>query len=83
MKSSVDAANAKADRALQLIESYADQNAKLTSQVSYLSDALKFVLSEQQRHETHILKNESYSRRKNLVFRGFPSNDHEPCDIIS
>ena len=81
VKTSVDAANAKADRALQLIETYADQNAKLTSQVSYLSDALKFVLSEQQRHETHILKNESYSRRENLVFRGFPHNDHEPCDV--
>ena len=43
VKTSVDAANAKAGRALQLIETYADQNAKLTSQVSYLSDALKFV----------------------------------------
>ena len=56
VKTSVDAANAKADRALQLIETYADQNAKLSSEVTYLSDALKFVLSEQQRHETHILK---------------------------
>ena len=81
VKTSVDAANAKADRALQLIETYADQNAKLTSEVAYLSDALKFVLSEQQRHETHILKNESYSRRENLVFRGFPPNDREPCDV--
>ena len=80
VKTSVDAANAKADRALQLIETYADQNAKLSSEVAYLSDALKFVLSEQQRHETHILKNESYSRRENLVFRGFPPNDREPCD---
>ena len=81
VKTSVDAANAKADRALQLIETYADQNAKLSSEVAYLSDALKFVLSEQQRHETHILKNESYSRRENLVFRGFPPNDRQPCDV--
>ena len=36
---------------------------------NYLSDAAEFLLSENRKHDDHIHRNESYSRRDNLVFR--------------
>ena len=56
---------------------------KLTSKVTYLSEALEFVLSDNRRRDEQILNNETYSRRDNLVFRGFVvgRNDGETPEI--
>ena len=53
----------------------------LTSRVDYLTNALEFLLTENRRQDDHVLKNETYSRRDNLVFRGFTTanNDNETC----
>ena len=39
-------------------------------------------MTENKRQKEHILKNETYSRRDNLVFRGIrvTRDDHEPCE---
>ena len=44
----------------------------LASKVNnYISDAVEFLLIENKKRDDHILRNESYSRRENLVFRGY------------
>ena len=57
-KSDVDSLSAKFD----LLASKVD---------NYISDAVEFLLSENKKRDEHILRNESYSRRENLVFRGY------------
>ena len=44
----------------------------LSSKVdNYISDAVEFLLIENRKRDDHILRNKSYSRRENLVFRGY------------
>ena len=41
----------------------------LASKVNnYISDAVEFLLIENKKRDDHILRNESYSRRENLVY---------------
>ena len=53
----------------------------LTSRVDYLTNVLDFLLTANRRRDDHVLKNETYSRCDNLVFRGFTTanNDNESC----
>ena len=44
---------------------------EMASKLDHLADAVEFLLSENRKRDSHILRNESYSRRENLVFRGF------------
>ena len=56
---------------------------QLTSKVTYLSEALEFVLSDNRKRDEQILNNETYSRRDNLIFRGFVvgRNDRETPEM--
>ena len=56
---------------------------QLTSKVTYLSGALEFVLSDNRKRDEQILNNETYSRRDNLIFRGFVvgRNDRETPEM--
>ena len=64
-KSDVDSLSAKFD----LLASKVD---------NYISDAVEFLLSENKKRDEHILRNESYSRRENLVFRGYKVTRDDP-----
>ena len=51
----------------------------LASKVNnYISDAVEFLLIENRKRDDHILRNESYSRRENLVFRGYTVANDDP-----
>ena len=51
----------------------------LSSKVdNYISDAVEFLLIENRKRDDHILRNESYSRRENLVFRGYTVAQDDP-----
>ena len=52
------------------------------SKINHLSEAVEFLLAENKKRDNHILQNESYSRRENLLFRGYTtrSNDTESCE---
>ena len=56
-------------------------DAEVTSKLEHLTDAIEFLLSENKKRDNHILRNECYSRRENLVFRGFrvARDDPESC----
>ena len=45
---------------------------------NYFSDAVEFLLSENKKRDEHILRNESYSRRENIVFRGYKVTRDDP-----
>ena len=45
---------------------------------NYISDAVEFLLIENRKRDDHILRNESYSRRENLVFRGYTVAQDDP-----
>ena len=55
---------------------------EMSSKLDNLTDAVQFLLSENRKRDNHILRNETYSRRDNLVFRGFrvARNDPESCE---
>ena len=55
----------------------------LSAKVDHLTDAVDFLMSENNRQKEHILRNETYSRRNNLVFRGYNivPNDQESCEM--
>ena len=48
----------------------------------HLSEAVEFLLAENKKRDNHILQNECYSRRENLLFRGYTTrnNDTESCE---
>ena len=54
----------------------------ISSKVDYLSEALESILSENKNREEHVLRNETYSRRDNLIFRGYTvaRDDPETCE---
>ena len=56
----------------------------LTSKVQHLSEAVEFLLTENKKQKDHIIKNETYSRRDNLIFRGFTISQENTngCDKI-
>ena len=61
------------------VDSLSDKIDVLASKVdNYLSDAVEFLLSENRKRDDHILRNESYSRRDNLVFRGYNVAKDDP-----
>ena len=61
------------------VDSLSDKIDVLASKVdNYLSDAVEFLLSENRKRDDHILRNESYSRRENLVFRGYNVAKDDP-----
>ena len=82
MQTSIPTISETAANALALVETFQTTIATLTSRVDYLTDALEFLLEENRKRDDHVLKNETYSRRENLVFRGFKTanNDNETCD---
>ena len=55
---------------------------EMSSKLDNLTDAVQFLLSENRKRDNHILRNETYSLRDNLVFRGFRvvRNDPESCE---
>ena len=70
-----------AANAMALVKTQQTTIDTLTSRVDYLTNALEFLLTENRKRDDHVLKNETYSRRDNLVFRGFTTanNDNESC----
>ena len=61
------------------VDSLSDKIDVLASKVdNYLSGAVEFLLSENRKRDDHILRNESYSRRDNLVFRGYNVAKDDP-----
>ena len=75
VKATADAALETAQQCMNLVES-------LSVKVENLTEALEFVLCENQKQKEHIWKNESYSRRENLIFRAFTvsRNDQESSE---
>ena len=71
-----------ADKALRLAEHQETVIANLSSKVDYLSEALEFLLNENKKRDEHVLRNETYSRRDNLIFRGYTvaRDDPETCE---
>ena len=71
-----------ANEALKLAEHQETVIAKLSSKVNYLSEALEFLLNENKKRDEHLVRNEAYSRRDNLIFRGYTvtNNDPEKCE---
>ena len=71
-----------ADKALKLAEQQETVIAKLSSKVDYLSEALKLLLNKNKKFDEHVLRNETYSRRDNLIFRGYTVArvDPETCE---
>jgi len=55
---------------------------KLSDRVDMLTDELSKSNAENEKLKEHILKNESYSRRENLVFRGFQPSTSSCQQII-
>lgn len=53
----------------------------MTAKLDDLSDVVKCLRDQNHKQQNHILKNETYSRPDNLLFRGFIASD-EPCDVI-
>ena len=66
---------------MALVETQPTTIDTLTSRVDYLTNALEFLITENKRRDDHVLKNEAYCRRDNLVFRGFATanNDNDSC----
>ena len=64
---------------IELLASRVD--AEVASKLEHLTNAVEFLLSENKKRDNHILRNECYSRRENLVFRGFTvaKDDPESC----
>ena len=56
-------------------------DAEVASKLEHLTNAVEFLLSENKKRDNHILRNECYSRRENLIFRGFTvaRDDPESC----
>ena len=54
----------------------------VTSKIKHLSEAVEFLMDDTKRQDENILNNESYSRRDNILFRGFTVNpeDQETCE---
>ena len=54
----------------------------MISKVEHLSDAVEFLLSENKKQKYNLIRNEVYTRRANLIFRGFnvTRNDSESCE---
>ena len=54
----------------------------VTSKINHLSEAIEFLMSDTKRQDDNILNNESYSRRDNILFRGFTvtPDDQETCE---
>ena len=52
------------------------------STINHLSEAVEFLLAENKKRDNHILQNECYSRRENLLYRGYTTrnNDTESCE---
>ena len=89
IKLSIQATTDLADRALSLAESNKASIDSLEtrlehaeSKIDHLSEAVEFLLAENKKRDNHILQNETYSRRENLLFRGFKTtrNDAESCE---
>ena len=74
-------AEQKANQAISLAERNEQSINALISKVNSLTDTVECLREENERQQMHILKNETYSRRENLLFRGFEPSD-VPCDII-
>ena len=58
-----------------------NQIESLTSQIATLNDMVICLREQNTKQQNHILKNETYSRRDNLLFRGFEAAE-EPCEVI-
>lgn len=73
---------ATAEEALETAQQCKNLVDSLSVKVENLTEALEFVLCENQKQKEHIWKNESYSRRENLIFRGFTvsRNDQESSE---
>ena len=52
------------------------------SKINHLSETVEFLLADNKMRDNHILQNESYSRRENLLFRRYTTrnNDTESCE---
>ena len=78
LQKSMDTAN----NALRKAEDNQSTIESLTSKVEHLSDAVEFLLSENKKQKDNLIRNEVYTRRENLIFRGFnvSKNDSESCE---
>ena len=82
IQNNLQIATATADKALKLAEHQETVIANLSSKVQYLTEALEYLLNENKERDGHVLRNETYSRRDNLIFQGFTvsTDDHEKCE---
>ena len=53
----------------------------LSNTIDTLNDVIECVKEQNNKQQHHILKNETYSRRNNILFRDFDSTE-DPCDVI-
>ena len=78
---SVKNAQDKAQEAHELAEHNRTIIETLSDKINRLSDMVECLREQNTKQQRHILKNETYSRRDNLLFRGFNASD-EPCEVI-
>ena len=65
-----------ANNALRKAEDNQSTIESLTSKVEHLSDAVEFLLSENKKQKDNLIRNEVYTRRQNLIFRGSDSQNN-------
>ena len=77
----LETVSSDASSAITIAKQNASDISTLSNKIDELSAALSKSNTETDKLKEHILKNESYSRRENLVFRGF-EDSNLPCDQI-
>ena len=78
---SVKDAQDKAQLAHDLATNNKTEIEALSNKIDTLNDVIECLKEQNNKQQQHILKNETYSRRNNLLFRGFDSTE-DPCDVI-
>ena len=78
---SISNAEKKAQQAITQTEHNAQLIESLAAKIESLTDIVQCLKQQNQQQQSHILKNETYSRRENLLFRGYAATQ-EPCDVI-
>ena len=78
---SVNEVNDKAQNALDIAKTFEQRIESLESKLNSMSNTIICLKEQNTKQQQHILNNESYSRRENLLFRGF-DNSNLPCDAI-
>ena len=71
----------KSEKAIFFAENNKQALDILSAKIDYMKDEIICLIEQNSKQQKHIWQNESYSRRNNLLFRGYDKSN-QSCDVI-